>query len=79
MNPQIMKNKTEYQRPNRAIKKLLKHYRSLCETHPDPKVARIAQGMETAIRWVIEDTRGWKMEQEPHELARCLLKDLSQI
>lgn len=52
-----------------------KLYRKLCEEHQDPKVQRIAQGMETALRWATEDTQGWRMKDEPLLLAQCLADD----
>lgn len=59
-----------------TINKMKRHYRRLIETHPDPKVKRMAQAMETALRWVTEDTRNWPMRDEPVLLARCLDVDL---
>lgn len=61
----------------RTIKRFLKHYRGLIETHPDPAVKRIAQGMEDAIRYCFENTHGWNMEALPSELAGLLYRDLN--
>ena len=61
---------------NRQIKSVLTHLANLREDCEDPAVARIAQGMETALRWVTEDTVGWKMKEEPFKLAECLREDL---
>lgn len=59
-----------------SITRMKRLYRKLCEEHPDPKVQRIAQAMETALRWATEDTRGWRMKEEPMLLAQCLTDDM---
>jgi hypothetical protein len=59
-----------------SIEKMKRLYRKLCESHPDPKVQRIAQGMETALRWATEGTKGWSMKEKPMLLADCLRDDL---
>lgn len=59
-----------------TIRKIKRVYRKLCEDHPDPKVQRIAQGMETALRWATEDTVGWKIKDEPLLLAQFLAADM---
>ena len=61
---------------NSSIRKMKRLYRRLCESHPDPRVQRIAQGMETALRWAKEETKGWRMTEEPMLLAQCLIDDL---
>lgn len=59
-----------------SINRMKRLYRKLCEEHPDPKVQRLAQAMETALRWATEDTRGWRMKEEPMLLAQCLADDM---
>jgi hypothetical protein len=59
-----------------SIARIKKYYRKLCETHPDPKVQRLAQAMEIGIRWATEKTADWTMKEEPILLADCLADDL---
>lgn len=62
-----------------SINRMKRLYRKLCEEHPDPKVQRIAQAMESALRWATEDTRGWRMKEEPMLLAQCLAHDMETL
>ena len=61
----------------RTIKRHLKDLRALIDANDDPCGHRIAYGMETAIRWVVEDTTGWgKMSDEAVILANILRNEL---
>lgn len=61
----------------RTLKKRLKELRDLIDTSEDPCVQRIAYGMETAIRWATEDTKGWiPPAEDAQELARLLRNEL---
>lgn len=63
----------------RTIKRRLKELRALIDNDPDPAVQRIAYGMETAIRWATEDTKGWPSPaQESQLLAKMLRQELSK-
>ena len=54
-----------------------KALRQLIDEHPDPAVQRIAQAMETVIRYVRLDTKGWPpLSDEPELLAGFLRKEL---
>lgn len=59
------------------IRRALKELRALIDDSSDPCVQRIAYGMETAIRWSIEDTVGWpKPAKEAKLLAKMLRGEL---
>jgi hypothetical protein len=61
----------------RTIKKRLTELRDLVDHNPDPIVQRIAYGMESAIRWATEDTKGWPApEAEAKLLAKFLREEL---
>lgn len=54
----------------KEIKAALKKLRRMCEQSPNPAESRIAQAMETAIRWATEKTHGWSpMDEEARQLA----------
>lgn len=54
-----------------TIRRMVRYYRHIIDNDPDPLVGRIAQGMETALRWATEVTHGWRMKEEPDCLADC--------
>jgi hypothetical protein len=61
----------------RDVGRALRELRVLLEGTKDPAEARIAYGMECAIRWVTEDTVGWKRPAEDtKELAKYLRDEL---
>ena len=65
-----MKADSTMRRHERSLRKLV-------EEHPDPVVQRIAQSMETALRWARLDTTGWPaMGQEAQVMAVILRRDL---
>lgn len=65
-------------RPSKAkIDATLKDLRKLIDTSKDPCEQRIAYGMETAIRWATEDTRGWGgMAVFAKDLAKLLRQEI---
>lgn len=49
------------------------------DTETPPELARIACGMETALRWVTQKTVGWGgMAQEARDLAELLKKEMAK-
>jgi hypothetical protein len=61
----------------RTIRRRLKELRRLIDTSPCPAEQRVAYGMETAIRWVTEDTTGWDSPAvEATKLAQILREEL---
>lgn len=59
------------------IKRCLKELREVIDNNHDLCVQRIAYGMETAIRWVIEDTKDWPaLAAEAKVLAKMLREEL---
>lgn len=61
----------------RSIGRALRELRVLIEGTKDPTEARIAYGMECAIRWATEETVGWKRPaDDAKELAAWLRQEL---
>jgi hypothetical protein len=48
----------------RMIESEIKKLRVIVERGDDPVVTRIAYAVENALRWSIEDTKGWKKPSE---------------
>jgi hypothetical protein len=66
----IMKHPDTLRRHENALRKLI-------DTSTDPAVQRIAQGMETALRWARMDVKGWpSMVEEAELLASFLRKEI---
>ena len=62
--------------PNKKdIKRALKDLRTTIDNNADPAVQRIAYGMETAIRWVTEDTVGWPSPDREAKMLAKMLRD----
>jgi hypothetical protein len=59
----------------RTITKRLKELRALIESTDDPIIARMAQGMETAIRWATADTVGWETPAHDAVIMAGILKN----
>lgn len=60
-----------------TIRRNLRALRKICETSKDPIESRMAQAMESAIRWAREDTRGWpQMDVEAREMTKILRRDI---
>lgn len=58
------------------IRRALKALRKLAEDGESHRIQRIAQAMETAIRWATEETVGWPTpDREANLVAKCLLDD----
>jgi hypothetical protein len=65
-----MKSDSTLRRHERALRRLI-------DESPDPAVQRIAQGMETVLRWARMETSGWgSMAEEAELLAVFLRKEL---
>jgi hypothetical protein len=48
----------------RTIEGEIRKLRAIVETNSDPAIRRIAYAIETALRWSIEDTKGWERPSE---------------
>ena len=60
-----------------TVRRMIRRMRKIIQDDSaEPAARRIAQGIENALRWTTEDTRGWDMATEPYALAECLKKDL---
>ena len=58
----------------RTIESEIKKLRAIVESNGDPVVTRIAYAVETALRWSIEDTKGWEKPSEDVFKDAALLK-----
>ena len=64
---------------NLTIKKQLKELRELIYTSENPLETRIAYAMETAVRWVVEETVGWEgLKDQAISEAAILKKELEK-
>ena len=65
-----MKSKRTHQRHLRELRQLI-------ESTTDPVEMRVAYAMEQAVRWAIENTRGWpSLRQEAIDEAYILRKEM---
>ena len=63
----------------RIVRREIRRLRQLIDNSRDPLCYRIAQGMEDALRWCVEDTQGWALPaNNAAVLAAMLRKELAQ-
>jgi hypothetical protein len=58
-----------------TIRRRLKEVREVIEKSPDPIESRVAQAVETAIRWATEDTVGWCSPADDARLMARIIHD----
>jgi hypothetical protein len=63
----------------RTIEGEIRKLRAIVETNSDPAIRRIAYAIETALRWSIEDTKGWERPSEDvYSEAEILKKETTK-
>ena len=61
-----------------TIRRNLKELRAIIETSNNPIETRIAYAMEQAVRWAVEDTRGWpSLAKDAKDNADILASELN--
>ena len=66
----------------RTIRRHVAQLRKLCEASNDPLEARVAQAMETALRWALNQTAYGiigSMEEEAKLQVKCLKSEINNL
>jgi hypothetical protein len=64
----------------RMIESEIRKLRAIVETESDPAICRIAYAVETALRWSVEDTVGWRRPSEDvYSEAEILKKEMTKV